>query len=111
MLSRPRILPTRPRWSPECYRFRAALRVPDLAVAFRLRVAAAFFAERDRAAVGRLADALPPRGPPILPPRFEDTLVSGTPRPEPLLLPPLVSLLTVAHARRSASSLPTPRCS
>src|ERR1700737_4602385 len=50
VLSRPRILPTRPRWSPERYPFRAALRAPDLAVAFRLRVAAAFFAERDRAA-------------------------------------------------------------
>src|SRR6202048_1138126 len=111
MLSRPRILPTRPRWAPARYPFRAPWRAPDLAVAFRLRVAAAFFAARDRAAAGRLAEALPPRGPPILPPRFEDTLVSGTPRPEPLLLPPPVSLLTVAHARRSASFLPTPRCS
>jgi hypothetical protein len=87
------------------------LRVPDFALAFRLRVAADFFAERDRAAAGRLAEALPPRGPPILPPRFEETLVSGTPRPEPLLLPPPVSLLTVAQARRSASFLPTPRSS
>src|ERR1700737_4512942 len=111
VLSRPRILPTRPRWSPERYFFRAALRAPDLAVVFRLRVAAAFFAERDRAAAGRLADALPPRGPPILPPRFDDTLVSGTPRPEPLLLPPPVSLLTVAQARRSASFVAMPRCS
>jgi len=106
--SRPRL--TRPRWSLESYFFRAALRVPGRAAAFRLRVAAAFFAERDRAAAGRPAEALPPRGPPILPPRFEDTLVSGTPRPEPLLLPPPVSLLTVAQARRSASFLPTPRC-
>jgi hypothetical protein len=88
---------------------RADLRAPDLAGAFRLRVAVAFIAERDRAAAGRLAEALPPRGPPILPPRFEDTLVSGAPRPEPLLLPPPVSLLTVAHARRSASFLPRPR--
>ena len=88
------------------------LRAPDFAAALRLRVAAAFFAERDRAAAGRLADALPPRGPPILPPRFDETLVSLTPRPEPLLLPPPVSLFTVvAQARRSASCLPTPRCS
>jgi hypothetical protein len=65
-------------------------------VAWRLRVAAAFFAGRDRAAAGRLADALPPRGPPILPPRLEETLLVGTPRPEPLFLPPPVSLLTVA---------------
>jgi hypothetical protein len=83
----------------------------DFAAALRLRVVAAFFAERDRAAAGRLADALPPRGPPIRPPRFEESLVSGTPRPEPLLLPPPVSLLTVAQARRSASFLPTPRSS
>jgi hypothetical protein len=33
--------------------FRAALRVPDRLTACRLRVAAAFFAERDRAAAGR----------------------------------------------------------
>jgi hypothetical protein len=87
------------------------LRAPDFAAAFRFRVAAAFLAERDRAAAGRLAAALLPRGPPIRPPRREETLVSLTPRPEPLLLPPPVSLLTVAHARRSASFLPTPRFS
>jgi hypothetical protein len=52
-------------------------------VAFRLRVAAAFFVERDRAAAGRPAEALPPP----------------------------VSLLTVAQAHRSAAFLPTPRCS
>src|ERR1700757_3931620 len=96
---------------PTDYFFLAVLRFADRLVASRLRVAAAFFAERDRAAAGRLADALPPRGPPILPPRFEDTLVSATPRPEPLLLPPPVSLLTVAQARRSASFSPTPRSS
>src|SRR5688572_20733668 len=45
------------------------------------------------------------------PPLRDDTLVSGTPRPEPLLLPPPVSLFTVAHARRSASSSGTPRAS
>jgi hypothetical protein len=48
-----------------------------------------FFAERDRSAAERAAEALPPR----LPPRFDETFV--------VLRPPL-SLLTVAHARRSA---------
>ncbi len=62
------------------YLLRAVLRAADLLVAFRLRVAAAFFAARDRAAAGRLADALPPRGRPILPPRFEDTLESTSQR-------------------------------
>jgi hypothetical protein len=52
-----------------------------------LRVAAAFFAERDFAAAERLAAARPP----MRPPRLDDTFVSGTPRPEPLLLPPPVS--------------------
>lgn len=41
-------------------------------------------------------------------PLREETLVSGTPRPEPDLLPPSVSLLTVAQAQRSASSLESP---
>jgi len=90
---------------------RAILRALDRTAALRLRVAAAFLAERDRAAAGRLAAALPPRGPPIRPPFFAATLVSLTPRPEPLLLPPPVSLLTVAQARRSASSLLMPRFS
>jgi hypothetical protein len=80
---------------PKAYRFRAVLRAVERFVAVRLRVAAAFFAERERAAGGRLAEALPP----IRPPFFAETLVSGTPRPEPLLLPPPVSLLTVAQAR------------
>jgi len=74
-------------------------------------VAAAFLAERDRAEAGRLAEALPPRDPPILPPRFEDTLLLAAPRPEPRFLPPPVSLLTVAQARRSASFRSVPRCS
>jgi hypothetical protein len=42
----------------EGYRFRAVLRACDFAVALRLRVVAAFFAERDRAAAGRLAESL-----------------------------------------------------
>jgi len=89
----------------------AVLLALDLVAVLRLRVAAAFLAERDRAAAGRLAAALPPRGPPIRPPFFAATLVSLTPRPEPLLLPPPVSLLTVAQARRSDSFSLTPRFS
>src|SRR5690349_10903250 len=80
-------------------RFRAVFRFVERLVALRLRVAAAFFAERERAAAGRLAEALPPRGPPMRPPFLAETLVSRTPRPEPLLLPPPVSLFTVAQAR------------
>jgi hypothetical protein len=71
------------------------------------RVAAAFLADVDREAAGRAAVVLAP----IFPPRLEDTLVSFLVRPEPLLLPPPVSLLTVAHARRSDSFLLTPRFS
>src|SRR5580704_10151482 len=37
------------------------------------------------------------------------TGLTGWPRPEPLFLPPPVSLLTVAQARRSASFSETPR--
>src|ERR1044072_4365201 len=85
------------------YFFRDVLRFAHRLVALRLRVAAAFFAECERAAAGRLAEALPPRGPPMRPPFLAETLVSGTPRPEPLLLPPPGSLLTVAQARRPAS--------
>src|ERR1043165_304818 len=97
---------------PTVYFFRDVLRFAvDRLVALRLRVAAAFFAERERAAAGRLAEALPPRGPPMRPPFLAETLVSRTPRPEPLLLPPPVSLLTVAQARRSASFFGVPRFS
>ena len=64
---------------------------------FRFRVAAAFLAEADRSAGERAAAAAPP----ILPPFSLETWVSGTPRPLPDLLPPPVSLLTVAQARRS----------
>jgi len=67
----------------------------------------AFFAETERWAAVRDADALPP----ILPPFFAEAFVSGTPRPLPDLLPPPDSLLTVAHARRSASPSGTPRFS
>src|SRR5690242_13785833 len=80
-----------------CY-FPAAARL-------RLRVSAAFFAEAERSAALRLADAWPP----FLPPLRDDSWVSGTPRPLPDLLPPPSSLLTVAQARRSASFSGTPR--
>jgi hypothetical protein len=67
---------------------------PDFFLAaLRLRVAP-FFADADRAAADRVAEAAPPR----LPPRLEDTWVSFLPRPEPLLLPPPLSLFTVAQA-------------
>src|SRR5205085_9125996 len=92
------------------YNLRAA---PFLAPPFlAARVFAAFFAEADLAAAGRAAEALPPRGPPILPPFFAGALLTFLPRPEPPgCLPPPVISLTVAHARRSASSSCTPRSS
>ena len=64
-----------------------------------LRVRAALRAEADLAAGLRLAAARPPSRPPLR----AETLVSRSPRPDPLLLPPPLSLLTVAQARRSAS--------
>src|SRR6185437_12143053 len=79
--------------------------------ALRLRVAAAFLAERDRSVAGRAAEALPPRGPPMRPPRFDETFVVLRPRPDPLFSPPPLSRLTVAHARRSASFFFMPRFS
>jgi hypothetical protein len=73
----------------------------------RLRVAAAFRADAERADLERDAEARPPARPP-----FRDELVLVFfPRPEPRFLPPPVSLFTVAQARRSASSRPTPRLS
>lgn len=89
--------------------FRAvALRlVTALTPARRLRVAAPLRAAATRWLRDREAEARPPRRPPLR----ADVVVSGTPRPEPLLLPPPLSLLTVAQARRSASSSDTPRFS
>src|SRR5437868_8019300 len=49
--------------------------------------------------------------PPFFPPFFEDDLSSFLPRPEPLFLPPPEALLTVPHARRSASFFDVPRFS
>jgi hypothetical protein len=68
---------------------------------FRLaRVRAAFRAEADRAATERDADAWPPMRPPFR----AGALFNGLPSPDPPLRPPPVILLTVAQARRSASS-------
>src|SRR5690606_20111867 len=75
---------------------RAAVLRPGL-VPRRLRVAAAFLAERDFAAFERLAEAAPP----LRPPFFAGALFVALPRPEPDLLPPPSEALTVAHARLS----------
>ena len=77
------------------------------AAALRFRVAAPFFAEAERWAAVRLADAFPP----FLPPLRLGAWFSFLPRPEPDFLPPCVSALTVAQARRAASPSPTPRLS
>lgn len=75
-------------------------------LAFRLRVAAAFLAERDRAAAGRDAEARPP----FLPPFFDGALLAFLPRPEPpFFRPPPEMAFSVAQARRSASFAETPR--
>jgi hypothetical protein len=55
----------------------------------------------------RPLDALPP----LRPPFRDEAVLMALPRPEPLFLPPPVSLLTVAQARRSASSFEVPRFS
>ena len=62
---------------------------------------------RDRCADVRAADTSPP----FFPPFFAGALLTALPRPEPLFLPPPVVALTVAQARRLASSSPTPRLS
>ena len=76
-------------------------------VDFRLRVAAAFLAEAERADLGREAEARPPARPPFR----EELLLVFLPRPEPLFFPPPDSLFTVAQARRSASFREVPRFS
>ena len=84
-------------------RLRPALLRP--AAERRRRVAAAFRAALEREDLERGAEARPPFRPP-----FRDELrLVFLPRPEPLFLPPPVSLFTVAHARRSASRRETPR--
>jgi hypothetical protein len=84
---------------------RPACHVAARRSALRLRVSAAFFAEAERAAAEREGDALPPS----LPPLREEAWLSGLPLPDPLFLPPPLSLLTVAQARLSASFSGTPR--
>jgi hypothetical protein len=49
--------------------------------------------------------------PPFFPPLRDEALLVFFPRPEPLFLPPLSDLFTVAHARFSASFFETPRFS
>ena len=49
--------------------------------------------------------------PPFLPPFLDELRLDFFPRPDPLFLPPPVSLFTVAQARRSASPRETPRFS
>jgi hypothetical protein len=73
--------------------------------ALRLRVAAAFRADAERAALLRLAEARPPFRPPF----FAGPLLVLRPRPEPDLRPPPDIAFSVAQARRSASSRGTPR--
>jgi hypothetical protein len=75
--------------------------------ALRRRVAAAFLAEAERDDLEREADARPPVRPPFL----EELRSVRLPRPDPLFLPPPVSLFTVAQALRSASPGETPRFS
>src|SRR6188508_2490663 len=70
--------------------------------AFRRRVSQPFLAAAERSE--RFCAA-------FLPPREDETWVSFLPRPEPDLLPPPDSLLTVAHARLLASFTDTPRSS
>jgi hypothetical protein len=82
------------------------IHAPDFAL-FRLRVAAAFFAEAERSSAVRDDDAAPP----FLPPFFLETFVSAFPFPLPDLFPPPDSLLTVAQAREAASLSGTPRFS
>src|SRR5262245_15118398 len=77
------------------------------AAARRLRVWAAFFAEAERSANERPAEASPP----LWPPFFAGAVLVFLPRPDPLFLPPPVILFTVAQARRAASSSGTPRFS
>ena len=75
---------------------------PDL----RRRLEVDFLAEEEREDLREL-EALPPLRPPFL----DELRLDFFPLPEPLFLPPPVSLFTVAQARRSASFRDTPRFS
>src|SRR5687767_14719281 len=86
--------------------FTPPLEEPFFTPPLRARVLAAFFAEADLSAAGRAAEAAPP----FFPPFFAGALLTDLPRPEPPgFFPPPVILLTVAHARASASSSGTAR--
>jgi len=97
---------------PDRLELRPLLERPRL-VLFRLeddrrrRVEAAFRADAEREDFEREAEARPP----FLPPFREELRFDFLPRPDPLFLPPPVSLFTVAHARLSASPRETPRFS
>lgn len=92
----------------ELFRDRLPLvRLCDEPLARRLRVAAAFRADAERADFGRDADARPPARPPFL----VGALFVLRPRPEPDFLPPPLIAFSVAQARRSASFRDTPRSS
>jgi hypothetical protein len=88
----------------------ALFRLPDddrrrrVEAAFRAAVEREDFERED---FEREAEARPP----FLPPFREELRFAFLPRPEPLFLPPPVSLFTVAHARRAASPRETPRFS
>jgi hypothetical protein len=82
--------------------------LPLRAVVLR-RVDDVFLAELERPEDFRVVEDL--ALPPLAPPFRADAVEVFLPRPEPLFLPPPVSLFTVAQARRSASFFETPRFS
>jgi hypothetical protein len=114
-VERPRVLLARLRVPPERPRLRELrLALERLRLLlfrapadFRRRVEAALRADAEREDFEREAAARPP----FLPPLRDELLLVFFPRPEPLFLPPPVSLFTVAQARRSASPRETPRFS
>jgi hypothetical protein len=90
----------------ELFRARLELeRLRDEPPAFRFRVAAAFRADAERAALGRAADARAPARPPFVAGPF----FVLRPRPLPDFFPPPDIAFSVAQARRSASFRDTPR--
>jgi hypothetical protein len=104
------LLPERLRLVPERLELRLLLErlaLFRLPVARRRRVEAAFRADAEREDLEREAEARPP----FFPPFREELRFDFLPRPDPLFLPPPVSLFTVAQARRSASPRETPRFS
>jgi hypothetical protein len=105
----PRLLPPPLRVPPARLRLveRLAAELARLLPLFFRRVEAALRAEAEREDFDREAEARPP----IRPPFLDELRLVFFPRPEPLFLPPPVSLFTVAQARRSASRRETPRFS